>query len=186
MSCEKVLMTCGVNGGRADSAAIVPGSLVGIHVPYRTGTSHVPRYTSAYGRGVAQPGSAPAWGAGGRVFESLRPDQRSQGPWSATIRAFFMRVADPGCRLRACSPRAPTAGGCVAGTPCARVAHRRHSHRDFGETAGVGRGTGDRVTRRGLQRHRYGGGRDASARVAQRALRHRSFGRARSGPRSIE
>ena len=25
-------------------------------------------------RGVAQPGSAPAWGAGGRVFESLRPD----------------------------------------------------------------------------------------------------------------
>src|SRR5579871_4106184 len=26
------------------------------------------------GRGVAQPGSAPAWGAGGRVFESLRPD----------------------------------------------------------------------------------------------------------------
>ena len=25
-------------------------------------------------RGVAQPGSAPAWGAGGRVFESHRPD----------------------------------------------------------------------------------------------------------------
>ena len=28
-----------------------------------------------YIRGVAQPGSAPALGAGGRVFESLRPDQ---------------------------------------------------------------------------------------------------------------
>ena len=27
-----------------------------------------------YIRGVAQPGSAPALGAGGRVFESLRPD----------------------------------------------------------------------------------------------------------------
>ncbi len=26
-------------------------------------------------RGVAQPGSAPAWGAGGRRFESSRPDQ---------------------------------------------------------------------------------------------------------------
>jgi hypothetical protein len=26
-------------------------------------------------RGVAQPGSAPALGAGGRVFESRRPDQ---------------------------------------------------------------------------------------------------------------
>jgi hypothetical protein len=26
-------------------------------------------------RGVAQPGSVPAWGAGGREFESRRPDQ---------------------------------------------------------------------------------------------------------------
>ena len=26
-------------------------------------------------RGVAQPGSAPAWGAGGRRFESVHPDQ---------------------------------------------------------------------------------------------------------------
>ncbi len=26
-------------------------------------------------RGVAQPGSAPAWGAGGRRFKSSRPDQ---------------------------------------------------------------------------------------------------------------
>ena len=28
----------------------------------------------ALSRGVAQPGSAPQWGCGGRVFESLRPD----------------------------------------------------------------------------------------------------------------
>jgi len=26
-------------------------------------------------RGVAQPGSVPAWGAGGRRFKSSRPDQ---------------------------------------------------------------------------------------------------------------
>ena len=28
-----------------------------------------------YGRGVAQPGSAPQWGCGGRRFKSSRPDQ---------------------------------------------------------------------------------------------------------------
>ncbi len=32
------------------------------------------RYNAKFGRGVAQPGSAPAWGAGGRKFESSRPD----------------------------------------------------------------------------------------------------------------
>ena len=32
------------------------------------------RYNRRFGRGVAQPGSAPAWGAGGRKFESSRPD----------------------------------------------------------------------------------------------------------------
>ena len=29
-------------------------------------------------RGVAQPGSAPAWGAGGRKFESSRPDHKTK------------------------------------------------------------------------------------------------------------
>ncbi|CAG9197771.1 hypothetical protein BVI2075_230194 [Burkholderia vietnamiensis] len=29
-------------------------------------------------RGVAQPGSVPAWGAGGRRFKSSRPDQESR------------------------------------------------------------------------------------------------------------
>ncbi len=33
-------------------------------------------------RGVAQPGSAPEWGSGGRWFESSRPDQISK-PWVA-------------------------------------------------------------------------------------------------------
>lgn len=30
-------------------------------------------------RGVAQPGSAPAWGVGGRWFKSSRPDQKDFG-----------------------------------------------------------------------------------------------------------
>ena len=30
-------------------------------------------------RGVAQPGSVPAWGAGGRRFKSSRPDQKKSG-----------------------------------------------------------------------------------------------------------
>ena len=30
-------------------------------------------------RGVAQPGSAPAWGAGGRRFKSVRPDHSPNG-----------------------------------------------------------------------------------------------------------
>src|SRR5690606_12278599 len=34
-----------------------------------------PRAISFECRGVAQPGSAPAWGAGGRRFKSSRPDQ---------------------------------------------------------------------------------------------------------------
>ena len=29
-----------------------------------------------YGRGVAQPGSAPEWGSGGRRFKSSRPDHK--------------------------------------------------------------------------------------------------------------
>jgi hypothetical protein len=32
-------------------------------------------YNVQFFRGVAQPGSVPAWGAGGREFESHRPDQ---------------------------------------------------------------------------------------------------------------
>ena|SRR5437867_6247103 len=35
------------------------------------------RYNSHL-RGVAQPGSVPAWGAGGRRFKSSRPDQNNQ------------------------------------------------------------------------------------------------------------
>jgi hypothetical protein len=31
-------------------------------------------YNVRFFRGVAQPGSVPAWGAGGREFESHRPD----------------------------------------------------------------------------------------------------------------
>lgn len=34
----------------------------------------VKNLNKTFKRGVAQPGSAPAWGAGGRRFESSRPD----------------------------------------------------------------------------------------------------------------
>ncbi len=36
--------------------------------------AHPDGIIDGFGRGVAQPGSAPAWGAGGRKFESSRPD----------------------------------------------------------------------------------------------------------------
>ena len=42
-------------------------------------------YNSRFGRGVAQPGSAPAWGAGGRKFESSRPDQFQFPPYADTV-----------------------------------------------------------------------------------------------------
>ena len=37
-------------------------------------------------RGVAQPGSAPAWGAGGRRFKSARPDQRPSNAFDGLSR----------------------------------------------------------------------------------------------------
>ena len=47
------------------------------------GTCHQPRaargsFKVDYRRGVAQPGSAPQWGCGGREFESRRPDHNQQ------------------------------------------------------------------------------------------------------------
>ena len=41
-------------------------------------------------RGVAQHGSAPQWGCGGRVFKSLRPDHfQIQGSYKAILLMFF-------------------------------------------------------------------------------------------------
>ncbi len=40
-------------------------------------------------RGVAQPGSAPASGAGGRKFESSRPDHKDQGVTANAVTPFF-------------------------------------------------------------------------------------------------
>ena len=40
-------------------------------------------------RGVAQPGSAPASGAGGRKFESSRPDQEIQGVTAYAVAPFL-------------------------------------------------------------------------------------------------
>jgi Flp pilus assembly pilin Flp len=43
-------------------------------------------------RGVAQPGSAPEWGSGGRAFESLRPDHRAV----AVFNMFLRKTAGQG------------------------------------------------------------------------------------------
>ena len=43
-------------------------------------------------RGVAQPGSAPEWGSGGREFESRRPDWLRDGPVDSYGRAVFFAV----------------------------------------------------------------------------------------------
>ena len=49
-----------------------------------------------HSRGVAQPGSAPALGAGGRAFKSPRPDQQNQGLRSIEIEHLhFRQVAYP-------------------------------------------------------------------------------------------
>jgi hypothetical protein len=49
-----------------------------------------------YGRGVAQPGSALAWGARGRKFESCRPDQLNQRVAIQGTATTFDRGTDQG------------------------------------------------------------------------------------------
>ncbi len=60
------------------------------------------RYRSARHRGVAQPGSAPDWGSGGRRFKSCRPDHTSQSLTSAATPAalHFAQVIVPPRRVR--------------------------------------------------------------------------------------
>ncbi|CRI62878.1 hypothetical protein THIOKS11020015 [Thiocapsa sp. KS1] len=50
-----------------------------------------PYYCASY-RGVAQPGSAPEWGSGGRRFKSSRPDQSKQGYRFSPKPFFFEKV----------------------------------------------------------------------------------------------
>ena len=45
-------------------------------------------------RGVAQPGSALAWGARGREFESRRPDQENQGLTVSYCKPFFFFLSE--------------------------------------------------------------------------------------------
>ncbi len=54
-----------------------PASMMLLSSPaYATLLSKSVKHQESY-RGVAQPGSAPEWGSGGRRFESGRPDQQS-------------------------------------------------------------------------------------------------------------
>ena len=63
-------------------------------------------YNSRFGRGVAQPGSAPAWGAGGRKFESSRPDHTPRQPVQHARTGFFVgwEQAFARCRDRVSKP----------------------------------------------------------------------------------
>ena len=48
-------------------------------------------------RDVAQTGSAPEWGSGGRRFKSSRPDQRFHGVshWANLFYSFFKKIIPP-------------------------------------------------------------------------------------------
>ena len=64
-------------------------------------------------RGIAQPGRAPALGAGGRGFESLCPDQYLSLGLRASLRWNFL---DPGCRLQRMKMRREPARTAIAAT----------------------------------------------------------------------
>ena len=87
-------------------------------------------------RGVAQPGSAPEWGSGGRAFESLRPDQqsgrktaprsdptgRSLVPWHEVVR--WARPRRAGSVLLAGASRGARSPRCWCCRPWRRTARR--------------------------------------------------------------
>jgi hypothetical protein len=56
--------------------------------------------TQTYRRGVAQPGSAPPWGGGGRRFKSSRPDHRACHPWRNTCNFDEPQPAHPCAGVR--------------------------------------------------------------------------------------
>ena len=58
------------NGKRPPSAKLLSSPV------YATLLSTSVKHARVYYRGVAQPGSAPEWGSGGRRFESGHPDHR--------------------------------------------------------------------------------------------------------------
>ncbi len=62
-----------------------------------------PVVASAASRGVAQPGSAPGWGPGGRRFKSSRPDSRGGDPQDDTPRMAPQRHHHSAAR-RAAAP----------------------------------------------------------------------------------
>ena len=65
---HRVLPRCGKSWRKSGSSSTSTDGDPDSDMGCRTGIMR------SFGRGVAQPGSAPAWGAGGRKFESSRPD----------------------------------------------------------------------------------------------------------------
>ena len=62
-----------------------------------------------YVRGVAQPGSALAWGARGRRFKSDHPDQSYRSPFAGLLAPRFRSHRPDASALRACAVRGPHA-----------------------------------------------------------------------------
>ena len=68
-----------------------------------------PRFMEVRGkRGVAQPGSAPEWGSGGRRFKSSLPDQMSHRPRHQSI-------SQPADHRRSLAVRSPVIDGWLPG-----------------------------------------------------------------------
>ena len=71
-------------------------------------------------RGVAQPGSALAWGARGREFESRRPDQEIQGSVASQLLALSSFWARSGRCSRAPATGSPAHDSATPSCCCAR------------------------------------------------------------------
>jgi hypothetical protein len=127
--------------------------------PYRGFESHPVRFSSATRtptdnqvRAVAQLGSAPYWGCGGRRFKSCQPD--SKAPLEASFRGAFFVGLRPGCagpgRLRrpqssdlaslGSNPVSPIEQGRPKGRPCSIRAGEQWSRRTGDSVPRIHRG----------------------------------------------
>ena len=113
------------------------------------------------GRGVAQLGSAPEWGSGGRWFESSRPDQgpcssvehrrpgralgkASRQPATATTGADLLR-ARPRSSSCLCQPACAALAGCSGATTWPAQLWARFEHRAAYSSGGVDGGAPRRL-----------------------------------------
>ena len=89
--------------------------------------------TQTYRRGVAQPGSAPPWGGGGRRFKSSRPDH-SSSPYMPSLARLVFSILPP---IEAVIPEERSVG--FFNIPVAAAEHRSRN-RECRETFDRARG----------------------------------------------